>query len=161
MFGQPICRFILVPLVVFALSGCNSAHTLVRWDAKEYCPAPLTDPGRAATLSNKRFDKDTVGENGFDLKSVDGLDTSTTLARDQIAKLNPGEHRILVECMRISTPVIRLKFVAEPDVSYELNGRIEKDRVGVWVQEVASQKRVSGVAVAPIVQVSLPIFVGK
>jgi len=81
----------LLFLGVLTLCGCLSTRTLVRYEPKTYTPAVLDSRERVATLANKRYDQDTVGQSGFNLRSVDGVSVMTMVARDQLIYLNPGE----------------------------------------------------------------------
>jgi hypothetical protein len=146
---------------VLTLCGCLGTRTLVRYEPKTYTPDVLDSRERAATLANKRYARDTNGELGFNLRSVDGVSVMTMVARDQLVYLNPGRHIIEIECAGPRGDGWRkVAFEALPGRKYEADGRISGDRVEMWIQLVNSNQVVSDVAVFSLPQLSWPIFSG-
>ena len=152
----------LLFLGVLTLCGCLSTRTLVRYEPKTYTPAVLDSRERVATLANKRYDQDTVGQSGFNLRSVDGVSVMTMVARDQLIYLNPGRHVVEIECFGPEGGGWRkVAFEASPGGKYEADGKIGSDRIEMWIQLVDSSQVVSGIAAFSLAHYPWPIFWGK
>ena len=151
----------LMFLAVPALCGCLSTRTLVRYEPKTYTPVVLDSRERAPTLANKRYARDTNGELGFNLRSVDGVSVMTAVARDQLIYLNPGRHIIEIECAGPRGDGWRkIVFEALRGQKYEADGRIAGDQVKMWIQSANTNQVVSDVAVFSLPQLTWPIASG-
>jgi hypothetical protein len=134
----------------------------VRYEPKTYTPTPLRTQNEVATLKNKRYQKDTVGQFGYNLHHIDGIGVRTLLQRDQTAFLNPGPHLVIIEASGPSGGgKTKVSFEAKSGVTYETDGRISSDRIEMWIQNADTREIVSDVAVLPLYGSSLPIFWGK
>jgi hypothetical protein len=132
---------------VLVLCGCANMWTVSQNDPKSYTPAALDGGERVATLANMRYGRDTAGELGFNLRSVDGVSVMTRVARDQLVYLNPGRHIIEIECVGPRGAGWRkVAFEALPGEKYEANGRIDADRVEMWIQLINSNQVASNSA---------------
>ncbi len=148
--------------MLLCLCGCLSTPTLVRYEAKIYTPAPLSSKDEAATLDNKRYEKDTVGQSAYNLHRIDGVGVVTLVARDQRAYLNPGKHIIEIDSVGPhGGGRMKVAFSAVAGGKYETDGKIMEDRVEMWIQTVDSHQVVSDVAVLSLARPSWPIFWGK
>jgi len=115
-----------------------------------------------ATLKNKRYQRDTVGQFGYNLHHIDDVGVWSIVQRDQTALLNPGKHVVDIEAFGPSGGGRRkVSFEAKSGVTYEADGRIGGDRIEMWIQIAGTTEVVSDVAVLPINGPSLPIFWGK
>ena len=133
---------LLFPIVALCFGGCQT--TLVHWKPMTYTPVAIANPEQAATLTNKRYDVDIIGEYGYNLCEVDGKSVRTAVRRDQLVRLNPGEHRVEIQSYGGEWPIRqRLTFTAEPGGRYEADGK-DSGRDGVIaIRSVPSHKIVS------------------
>lgn len=154
--------FLSLLVALLCLCGCQSAPTLLRYEAKAYTPVPLLSKSEAATLDNKRYDKNTVGQSGYNLRRIDGISVMTLVARDQRAYLNPGRHVVEIDAFGPQGGGwMKVTFEAVAGGKYEADGKVLEDRIEMWIQTVASHQIVSNVAVLPLARPPWPIFWGK
>jgi hypothetical protein len=152
-------RFLPSLIVLLCLCGCQSAPTLVRYEPKTYTPVPLRSNEEVATLDNKRYAKDTVGQFGYNLHHIDGVSVMTLVMREQRAYLNPGRHVVEIDSFGPQGGGRRkVSFDAVAGGKYEADGRVLEDRVEMWIQTVDSHRVVSNVAVLPLARPPWPIF---
>jgi hypothetical protein len=113
-------------------------------------------------LDNKRYDRDTVGQFGYNLRRIDGVSVLTLVMRDQRAFLNPGRHVVEIEAFGPQGGGNRkVTFDAVAGEKYEADGKIMEDRVEMWIQTIDSHQVVSDVAVLPLAHPPWPIFWGE
>jgi hypothetical protein len=152
----------LLPIAVLLVSGCLNSPTVVRYEAKTYTPVPLRSREHAATLANKRYARDTIGQYSYNLYRIDGVSVATLVARDQLAYLNSGRHVVELDAHTARGGGRReVTFEALPGERYEADGNVLEDRIEMWIQAIDSHRIVSNVAVLPLGGPRLPLFWGK